>query len=163
MEANLRTKIPEFRGLDSSIILTFRSGIIMCIRNIPRNFESTNLSRDNLSREIGRTREKIKEERWTSAIERAPDQYYKFAWAHLYTSWWSTRYVNVCNSIYNYHIYIYIYIYTYVYIHIHTCYWYMGGYIHSMGARDRKTKRRWTRCAALTNEIGTPDPNQSPR
>ena len=52
--ANLRTKIPDFRGLDSSIILILRGGILMSIGNLQRKFGSTNLSRDNLSREIGR-------------------------------------------------------------------------------------------------------------
>ena len=47
--ANLRTKIRDFRGFDSSRILIFRGGIIMSIGN---KLESSNLSRDNLSREI---------------------------------------------------------------------------------------------------------------
>ena len=42
--ANLRTKILDFRGFDSSRILILRGG----------HFESSNLSRDHLSREIGR-------------------------------------------------------------------------------------------------------------
>ena len=52
--ANLRTKILDFRGFDSSRILVLRGGILMSIGEIPSNCESTNLSRDNLSREIGR-------------------------------------------------------------------------------------------------------------
>ena len=47
--ANLRTTIMDFRGFDSSIT------IIMSIGDFPGNVESSNLSRDNLSREIGRT------------------------------------------------------------------------------------------------------------
>ena len=46
---NLRTKTLDFRGFDSSRILSLRGQ-----RESPGNFESTNLSRDTLSREIGR-------------------------------------------------------------------------------------------------------------
>ena len=53
--ANLRAKIPDFRGFDSSIILMLRGGSIMSIWNFPGKVESRNLSRDSLSREIGRT------------------------------------------------------------------------------------------------------------
>ena len=49
--ANLHTTILDFRGFDSRTILNLRGGIPMSIGNS----ESTNLSRDNLSREIGRT------------------------------------------------------------------------------------------------------------
>ena len=52
--ANLRTKILNLRGLESSILLVIRGGILMH-RTFPRNLESRNLSRDNLSRNIGRT------------------------------------------------------------------------------------------------------------
>ena len=52
---NLPTKILDFRGFDSSIILDLRGGILMSIGEFPGNLESMNLSRDNLSREIGRT------------------------------------------------------------------------------------------------------------
>ena len=53
--ANLRTQILDFRGFDSNIILILRAGILMSIGNkYPGNYESTNLSRDNISREIGR-------------------------------------------------------------------------------------------------------------
>ena len=51
--ANLCTKILDFRGFDSSIILILRGGILMS-REFPGMFESTNLRRGNLSREIGR-------------------------------------------------------------------------------------------------------------
>ena len=53
--ANLRTKILDSRGFDSSRILTSRGGILTSIWESPGLFESTNLSGDNLSREIGRT------------------------------------------------------------------------------------------------------------
>ena len=53
--AYLRTKIMDFRRFDSSRVLISRGGILMSIGNVPEVFESTNLSRDNLSREIGRT------------------------------------------------------------------------------------------------------------
>ena len=51
--ANLRTKILDFRGFDSSIILRLRGGILMSIGSFPESLVSRNLSRDNLSREIG--------------------------------------------------------------------------------------------------------------
>ena len=68
--ANLCTKIVDFRGYDSSIILILRGGILMSLMSImnflesfessnlskfPGKFELSNLSRDHLSREIGRT------------------------------------------------------------------------------------------------------------
>ena len=51
--ANLHTKILDCRGFDSSRILIVRGRILMLMREFPGKFESTNLSRDNLSREIG--------------------------------------------------------------------------------------------------------------
>ena len=54
--ANLRssTKILDFRGFDSSRILVLRGGILMSIGDFPAKSESTNLSKDDLSREIWR-------------------------------------------------------------------------------------------------------------
>ena len=52
--ANLRNKSLDFRGFDSSIILILRGGILVSI-GMYRKFESSNLSRDNLSRVIGRS------------------------------------------------------------------------------------------------------------
>ena len=52
--ANLRTMIMHFRGFDSSIILILRGGIPRPIGNSPGEFESSNVSRDDVSREIGR-------------------------------------------------------------------------------------------------------------
>ena len=46
--ANLCTKILDFRGFDSSIILIVRGGILMSIGNLPLVFESSNLSREIL-------------------------------------------------------------------------------------------------------------------
>ena len=51
--ANLRAKILDFGGFDSCRILMLRGGIPRPIGNFPGKFESTNLSRDNLSRQIG--------------------------------------------------------------------------------------------------------------
>ena len=51
--ANLRTKILDFRGFDSSRILGLRGGIPQAHRKFPGNVELTNLGRDNASREIG--------------------------------------------------------------------------------------------------------------
>ena len=42
----------DFRGFDSSTILIERGGILR--PGFPRKFESSNVSRDNVSREIGR-------------------------------------------------------------------------------------------------------------
>ena len=53
--ANLRTKILDFRGFDSSKILISRGRILMAIGGFPGKLESTNLSREILSKEIGRT------------------------------------------------------------------------------------------------------------
>ena len=53
--ANLRTKILDFRGFDSNIILVLRGGILMSIGYFPEVVESTILSRDSFSREIGCT------------------------------------------------------------------------------------------------------------
>ena len=52
--ANLRTKLLDFRGFDSSIILILRCGILMSIENLP-DFLSQQIlvHRENLSREIG--------------------------------------------------------------------------------------------------------------
>ena len=50
---NLPTNIEDFGGFDSSIILVLRGGLLMST-GFPGKFESSNLSRDNVSREIGR-------------------------------------------------------------------------------------------------------------
>ena len=57
--ANLRTNIIDFRGFDSSIIVIQRGGILKgwnfhVHRGFPGIIESSNVSRDNVSREIGR-------------------------------------------------------------------------------------------------------------
>ena len=51
--ANLPTNIVDFRGFDSSITLILRGGILMSIGKTMGKFESSNVSRDNVSREIG--------------------------------------------------------------------------------------------------------------
>ena len=53
LTANLRTKILDFRGLDTSIILIMMGGNLHVHRGCPGKSESTNLIRDNLSRNIG--------------------------------------------------------------------------------------------------------------
>ena len=58
IRVNLRTKIQDFGGSDTSIILILRGlkGWNYHVhREFPGGFESANLSRDNLSREIGLT------------------------------------------------------------------------------------------------------------
>ena len=52
--ANLRTKIPDFRGFDSSIVLIIKGWNSEIHGELSEKFESTILSRDNSSREIGR-------------------------------------------------------------------------------------------------------------
>ena len=51
--ADLRTKILDFRGSDSGII-NFQGWNSQAHRELPGKFELSNLSRDRLSREIGR-------------------------------------------------------------------------------------------------------------
>ena len=57
--ANLRTKVLDFRGFDSSIILILRAGILMSIAGsflvINLSSQVINLSREILSREMGRS------------------------------------------------------------------------------------------------------------
>ena len=53
--ANLRTTILDFRGFDSSVVLSLSRGIRVSIDGYPENIESTSLSRDRPSREIGHT------------------------------------------------------------------------------------------------------------
>ena len=50
--ANLRTKILDVRGFESSRILISRGGIPSPNKKFPGNVESTNLSLENVSREI---------------------------------------------------------------------------------------------------------------
>ena len=45
----------DFRGFDSSIILILRGGILMSIGIFPESLSQANVSKDNVSREIGRT------------------------------------------------------------------------------------------------------------
>ena len=55
--ANLRTKILDFTGFDSSIMnINVKGWNSHVHKDLPGYFESTNLSRDDLSREIGRKR-----------------------------------------------------------------------------------------------------------
>ena len=58
MEVHLRTEILDFGGCDSSrtLILGWNSQMH---RGVPGRFESANLSRDNLSREIRRNRHRL--------------------------------------------------------------------------------------------------------
>ena len=54
--ANLRTKILDFGGFDSSIISISRGGNLMSTGNFPESLsQASNLSREVLSREIGHT------------------------------------------------------------------------------------------------------------
>ena len=51
--ANLLTKIQDYRGFDTNIILTLSGRNSYVYREFPGNLESTNLSREILSMEIG--------------------------------------------------------------------------------------------------------------
>ena len=53
--ANLRTKILDFGGFDSSRVLILRGWNSHVHTELPGKLESSNRSRDNISREIGRT------------------------------------------------------------------------------------------------------------
>ena len=53
--ANLRTKILDFRGFDSSRILIIKGWNSHIHREFPGHLKSNNLSREILSREIGRS------------------------------------------------------------------------------------------------------------
>ena len=56
--ADLHTKILDCRWFDSSIISVLRGGMLMSMGSFPEVSKSSDLSMDNLSREIGRTCEK---------------------------------------------------------------------------------------------------------
>ena len=51
---NLPTNIVDFRRFDSSTILIKKGGTLVSIGEFPGKFDSGNVSRDNVSREIGR-------------------------------------------------------------------------------------------------------------
>ena len=53
--ADLRPKIPDFRGFDSSRILSLRGGVPRPTGDFPGSVEPANLCLENLSREIGRS------------------------------------------------------------------------------------------------------------
>ena len=55
--ANLRANIMDFRGFDSSIILMLRGEIPRPIGSFPESLSQAILSRDSVSRGMGRTRE----------------------------------------------------------------------------------------------------------
>ena len=52
---NLPTNIVDFKGFDSSTILNVRGEMPRPVGDLPEGFESSNVSRDDVSREIGRT------------------------------------------------------------------------------------------------------------
>ena len=45
----------DFRGFDSSTVLIYRGGILRPIGDFPESLSQAIVSRDNVSREIGRT------------------------------------------------------------------------------------------------------------
>ena len=55
--ANLRTKIPDLRGFESSRTSKCKLRNLRTRRDFPGSLESRNLSRGNLSGEIGRKRD----------------------------------------------------------------------------------------------------------
>ena len=68
LTTNLRTRMLDFRGFDSGIILILRGGALM---SIGKCWKSTNLSRGNRSREIGHTHSRFgqigKKRIWTKS------------------------------------------------------------------------------------------------
>ena len=52
---DLRTKIMDFRGFDSSVKINSKGWNSQAHRECPGKFESSSLSRDNLNRGVGRT------------------------------------------------------------------------------------------------------------
>ena len=85
------TTILDVRGFDSSTILKLRGRTSHVRRESPGKFESTNLSRDNLSRETGR------------------DRTYIYIYIYIYRE--RERDIHTCVSISIIYIYIYIYMY----------------------------------------------------
>ena len=57
--ANLRAKTLDFRGFELERNLNLKGWKSHVLREVPGKFESSNLSRDNLSREIGRKAETV--------------------------------------------------------------------------------------------------------
>ena len=87
----------DLRGLYASTISTIRGGILMSMGDFPGKFESGNLSRNHVSREIG---------------QKSP-LLCIYIYIYLYI------YMYVCVYIYIYiiiRVYIYVYIYIYMYI-----------------------------------------------
>ena len=118
-KANLRTKILDFRGLDSSRILSFKGWNPQVQRGFPGKFESTNPSGDNLSREIGRTARcgaTRCDQHWhvTRQSSRISDRRCIYIYIYVYI------YIYIRErDVYAYTC-VYIYIYTYIHIYIYT-------------------------------------------
>ena len=123
--ANLRTKILDFRGFDSSIILVLRGWNSQAHGEFLGWFESSNLSRDNLSWEIGRI------SGLNILYHIIP--YYIMLYCYVYLCVYVYIYMYICIHIYIYIyrerercVYVYVlcyvcmYIYIYIYIYIHT-------------------------------------------
>ena len=76
--ANLRTRILDFRGLDSGIILMSRVWSLLAQTEFAGKFESTILSMDNLSRETERNKPAVRaESRHASQVPQDP-----LAWSY---------------------------------------------------------------------------------
>ena len=86
----------DFRGLDSSIVLILRGGILISVGDSPEKFESTNLSRDNLSRETGHVYIYIYIYMYTHTY-----YYYSYYYYYYYYYYYSNSYN------YSYHYYRY--------------------------------------------------------
>ena len=56
MHTHIHTNIVDFKRFDSSMILMFKGRNSQAHREFPGKFESSNVSRGNISGEIGRSR-----------------------------------------------------------------------------------------------------------
>ena len=106
LAANLRTKILDFRRFWLKQNLDSKGWNSHVHREVPGKFEPTNRSRDNLSREIGRTA--------VFCMRCVTCQVWPWSCRSL-AQWRWTSLVDIYIYVY---IYIYIYMYTYVYMHV---------------------------------------------
>ena len=115
------TKIPDFRWFDSSIMLHNSKGWNTHVhRNFPGFVGSTNLSRDNMSREIGRsTRAQEARPSGGPPEPRAlPSRSYIKCYIYIYSSLSLSIYIYIhMKSIYIYLSQLYLYICIIIYVH----------------------------------------------
>ena len=108
--ANLRTKIPDFRGFDSSMILTSRGGILTSIGCIPEMLSREILLGTILVGRFGRT--SCRAARQQRLRARPGD----LAQVRQTTKPQLNNYIFISICICVIHAYVHIYIYVYIYI-----------------------------------------------